>query len=79
MTLPLEKMIMEEKLRAMEALWIDLTKHEKEYPSPQWHEDVLRVRENRVKSGQEQYQDWESAKKSSAICSDEIKDTFFRH
>jgi hypothetical protein len=63
MTLPLEKMTREEKLQAMEALWIDLTRNEKEYNSPDWHKDILELREKRIQSGQEKYQDWESAKK----------------
>jgi len=64
MTLPLDKMTKEEKLQAMEALWIDLTRNEQEYISPDWHKDVLELREKRTKSGQENYQDWESAKKN---------------
>ncbi len=63
MTLPLEEMTREEKLRVMEALWIDLTRHEQEFLSPNWHEDVLKARERRVQSGQEEYGDWELAKK----------------
>jgi len=63
MTLPLEKMTREEKLQAMEVLWIDLTRNEKEYNSPDWHKDILELREKRIQSGQEKYQDWESAKK----------------
>ncbi len=63
MTLPLEKMTKKEKLQIMEALWIDLTRKEKEFLSPNWHEDVLKSREKRIQSGQEEYQDWELAKK----------------
>lgn len=63
MTLPLQDMTKEEKLRIMEALWIDLTRREEEFLSPNWHEDVLKAREKRVKSGAEEYRDWESAKK----------------
>ncbi|MGO9481899.1 MAG: addiction module protein [Candidatus Kryptoniota bacterium] len=66
MTLSLEEMPKEEKLRIMEALWIDLTKHEEEFLSPNWHEDVLKARERRVQSGQEEYRDWEIAKKELA-------------
>jgi hypothetical protein len=63
MTLPLEEMTKEEKLRMMEALWIDLTRREEEFVSPNWHEDVLKAREKRVESGEEKYVDWELAKK----------------
>ena len=63
MTLPLEEMSKEEKLRIMEALWIDLTRKNEEFLSPNWHEDVLKAREKRIESGDEKFQDWELAKK----------------
>ncbi len=62
-TLPLDQMTTTEKLRAMEALWADLSRDEEAVPSPAWHEDVLRDREERVKSGQEAFVDWDVAKK----------------
>ena len=62
-SLPLNEMTKEEKLRAMEDLWKDLTEDEQEFISPNWHEDVLKARAERVKSGKEQYEDWGSAKK----------------
>ena len=31
--------------------------------SPAWHEDVLRDREAKIKSGAEKFMDWETAKK----------------
>ncbi len=58
-----------EKLRAMEALWADLSRHEENLQSPAWHEQVLKEREERVKSGQEKFQDWEVAKQ-------ELRDRF---
>ena len=61
-TLPLDQMTTEEKLRAMEALWADLSRHEEDLPSPAWHEEVLKEREERIKSGQETFIDWETAK-----------------
>jgi len=63
MAFHLEGMTKEEKLRMMEALWTDLTREEKEFLSPNWHEDVLKAREKKVESGREEYRDWESAKK----------------
>jgi hypothetical protein len=62
-SLPLNEMTKEEKLRVMETLWTDLTKSEEEFISPGWHEDVLKAREERIKSGREGYKDWEVAKK----------------
>lgn len=61
--LPLDKMTVAEKLRVMEMLWADLSRHEAQLESPAWHEDVLREREARVKSGKESFMDWETAKK----------------
>jgi hypothetical protein len=52
-----------EKLRAMEMLWADLSRDEAELESPAWHEDVLRDREAKIKSGKESFMDWEIAKK----------------
>lgn len=63
MTISLTEMTKQEKLRMMEALWIDLTRHEEEFLSPNWHEDVLKAREERLAAGQEQYLDWAAAKK----------------
>jgi hypothetical protein len=56
-------MTVAEKLRAMEALWADLSRHEAQLESPAWHEEVLRDREAKIKSGKESFMDWEVAKK----------------
>jgi len=52
-----------EKLRAMEMIWADLSRNEAQWESPAWHEDVLRDREAKIKSGKESFMDWETAKK----------------
>ena len=62
-TLPIEQMTLEEKLRAMEALWADLSRHENQIESPAWHEQVLKDRAARVRSGAEKFMDWETAKR----------------
>lgn len=62
-TLPLAEMTTAEKLKVMEDLWSDLTRNEQEFESPSWHEDVLKQREPRLKSGEEIPVDWETAKK----------------
>jgi hypothetical protein len=62
-TLPLDKMTTAEKLRAMEALWADLSRNEVQIESPAWHEDVLHDRKADFKSGKESFIDWETAKK----------------
>lgn len=62
-TLPLDKMTVAEKLRAMELLWADLSRNEAKIESPAWHGDVLRDREAKIKSGEAKFMDWETAKK----------------
>ncbi len=59
----LGKLTPTEKLRMMEVLWADLSRDEAGFPSPAWHEPVLRDRDERVRSGQETPLDWEAAKR----------------
>jgi len=61
--LPLKKMSRDEKLRAMEALWADLSQDEDRFESPAWHAQALREAERAVKSGKAKFSDWEEAKK----------------
>ncbi|MDB6111735.1 MAG: acyl-protein synthetase [Pedosphaera sp.] len=51
-----------EKLRAMEAIWEDLSHNEEQVESPAWHEQVLKEREALFNSGKESPIDWEGAK-----------------
>jgi hypothetical protein len=62
-TLPIEQMSQAEKLMALEALWADLSRNEEAFESPAWHRVELAATEERVKSGKEEFLDWESAKK----------------
>ncbi len=62
MTLNLKDMSTEEKLQAMEMLWDDLCRNIPESLSPQWHADVLKEREGRIKEGKEAFRDWDEAK-----------------
>ena len=61
--LPLKKMSRDEKLRAMEALWADLSLDEDQFESPAWHEEALRDAERAGKAGKAKFSDWEEAKK----------------
>ena len=61
--LSLQKMSRDEKLRAMEALWDDLSKDEDRFESPAWHARALRDAERAVKNGKAKFTDWEQAKK----------------
>ncbi len=62
-SLPLKQMSRAEKVMALEALWEDLSRNEAEFESPDWHRDELAATEERVKSGEERFVDWETAKK----------------
>jgi len=46
-TLPIQRMSREDKLRAMEALWEDLSRDDVEINSPAWHAEALRETEVR--------------------------------
>jgi Putative addiction module component len=61
--LPLEKMTIADKLRAMEMLWSDLTRDDGPFESPEWHGVVLRESAARVKDGKESFIDWKIVKK----------------
>lgn len=61
--LPLDQMTTAEKLRAMEAIWADLTRNADSFESPEWHADILLEREQRIAEGKETFIDWEDAKR----------------
>ena len=63
-TLPLEKMSVEEKLQAMESLWDDLCSKTGAVSSPAWHEDVLAERQAMQECGDDQFEDWDAAKRN---------------
>jgi len=52
-----------EKLRAMEELWVDLTRTEDDFQSPDWHGDVLRERDDALKTGRDEFVPWAEAKR----------------
>ncbi|MFQ5329283.1 MAG: addiction module protein [Thermodesulfobacteriota bacterium] len=61
-TIPLEQMTTEEKIQTMETIWDDLCRKADSIPSPSWHKKVLDEREDRIKKGDEEFVDWNSAK-----------------
>jgi hypothetical protein len=63
MALPLDQMTITEKLHALEEIWESLCRAPANLPSPAWHADVLRARENRVQQGSSKFNDWTEAKK----------------
>jgi hypothetical protein len=62
-SLPLEQMSIEEKIRAMETIWDDLCKKADSISSPVWHKHVLDEREEQIKNGDTEFMDWDNAKK----------------
>lgn len=63
-SLPLKDMTIEEKIQTMESIWEDLCKNADSLSSPQWHGDVLQMRERMLNDGNDEFVDWELAKKN---------------
>jgi hypothetical protein len=61
-SLPLEKWSLEEKVQAVEMIWEDICRHEEEFASPAWHEEILRERQQRLAAGEAKFLDWETVK-----------------
>lgn len=62
--LPLEKMSVEDKLRALEEIWTDLAGTPEDIPSPSWHAKILHTREQRISEGKSKFLDLAEAKKA---------------
>ena len=62
-TLPLKKMTIEEKIQAMEAIWDDLCDQANSPVAPDWHSVVLTEREIAIERGEDEFIDWETAKR----------------
>lgn len=60
--LPLDKMSLSEKLRLMESVWDNLCQTAESIPSPEWHQNILKNREEDVQKGTDRFADWETAK-----------------
>ena len=60
--LEFQQMPQAEKLRLMEALWMDLSREEQGLESPAWHATELTATAQRLADGQEEVMDWERAK-----------------
>ncbi len=61
-TIPLDKMSATDKLQAIEEIWADLSMVSEDVPSPAWHTDVLRAREERISDGRSRFLDIAQAK-----------------
>lgn len=62
-TLLIEQMSIEEKIRAMETIWDDLCKQADSLLSPSWHAKVLHEREKQEREEDVEFMDWDKAKK----------------
>lgn len=62
-SLPLKDMSLNEKFMAIEMIWDDICRNSSNFPSPAWHETVLKKRELKIASGEDRLIDWEVAKK----------------
>lgn len=62
-SIPLDKMTVAEKLRALETIWDNLQRTPEEVPMPAWHDDVLRARQQRVREGTSAFHNWDDAKR----------------
>ena len=60
--IPLGRMTVPDKLRAIEEIWDNLLHTSEDIPSPSWHADVLHAREKRVRDGSAKFSDWTEAK-----------------
>lgn len=51
----LEQLSIPEQLETMEILWESLTSQPDKISSPDWHADILKVRDSKINSGKEKY------------------------
>ncbi len=63
-SLSLDKMSIEEKIKVMESIWDDLCGQADKLASPTWHGEVLAGRESALQEGDDEYIDWETAKQN---------------
>ena len=61
-SIPLDKMSIDEKIQAMETIWDDLCQKAGSLSSPDWHQQVLQEREDGIKEGREEFISLEKAK-----------------
>ena len=54
-TLEIERMTKVEKLQAMEALWDSLLHEDSGIESPEWHQDILVARQQKIAEGNAEY------------------------
>ena len=63
-SIPLERMSITEKLQAIEDIWSDLARVSENVPSPAWHVDALRAKEERIANGTSRFMEISEAKQA---------------
>ena len=61
-SIQLDRMSTQDKLRAMEELWTELSRTPETIPVPDWHREVLTIREQAVADGEAVFSDWADAR-----------------
>ena len=61
-SLPLETMSIEDKLRVMDDIWEDIVRGDSDFPSPDWHGRLLAEREERLRTGTSAVLNWDETK-----------------
>jgi hypothetical protein len=61
--LQVDRMSTQDKLRAMEELWAELSRTPEAVPVPAWHHEALQVREQAVAAGEAVFSDWADARR----------------
>ena len=62
-TIPLKDMSLNEKFIAIETIWDDIIHNSADFSSPDWHEDILEKRDEKIANGKDKLIDWDIAKK----------------
>ena len=52
-----------EKISLMEQLWVDLSQKAERFDVPAWHATQLEETEQRLKNGEEHFEDWSEAQR----------------
>lgn len=63
-TLDIKGMSKAEKIATMEALWDSLIHEDSEIESPEWHEDILVARQQKISEGKAEYLTIDELKKN---------------
>ena len=63
MNIPIDEMSVSEKLRAISLIWDSLSEDPNSIPVPNWQQEELEERTQRLDSGEATVSDWDEAEK----------------